>query len=282
LNRLGKTTFAGILLVAGFELGYLSSFLTMHSGPSIADLPRYALLVEPLLLAVSFLPAGSVFLVALVNILFTCIDILFLPHSAGLAKLLSMSAYGVIEIPVGLQLVVALVSYLWVRSFHRAIERAEQAEEIAHLQQNIARQKQELDKGIQIILQTHVQVANGDFNARAPLTRENVLWKISISLNNLLTRFQRLSQAEYELHRTQNALQQAHREIARLNASLRASHPVTPDSDKFPQFHESDETAPRHMHMPKKIAPDTQKMRSQKPFPTWTMDTDTPPELPHL
>ena len=61
--------------------------------------------------------------------------------------------------------------------------------------------KRQLDLGIQQILDTHVQVSNGNFTARAPLSQDNVLWRIAYSLNNLLVRLQRLSRAEYELQR---------------------------------------------------------------------------------
>ena len=73
--------------------------------------------------------------------------------------------------------------------------------DIVALQQGIAQQKYELESGIQQILQTHVQVANGDFTTRAPLTQDHLLWQISYSLNNLLGRLQSLSQAETNLQR---------------------------------------------------------------------------------
>ncbi len=44
-----------------------------------------------------------------------------------------------------------------------------------------------------------MKVANGDYNARVPLNQGNVLWQVSGSLNNLLSRFQRLRQDAYEL-----------------------------------------------------------------------------------
>jgi Type IV pili methyl-accepting chemotaxis transducer N-term len=74
-------------------------------------------------------------------------------------------------------------------------------QEIMTLQQAISKQKQELESGIQLILETHVQVANGDFATRAPLAQDHLLWQIAYSLNNLLARLQRLSQAEAELQR---------------------------------------------------------------------------------
>ena len=42
-------------------------------------------------------------------------------------------AYDVIIQPIGLQIMVAVVTYLWVRSALRAIARAERAEEVAEL-----------------------------------------------------------------------------------------------------------------------------------------------------
>src|SRR5207245_259510 len=70
--------------------------------------------------------------------------------------------------------------------------------DIVALQEAITQQKYELESGIQLILQTHIQVANGDFTTRAPLTQDHLLWQVAYSLNNLLGRLQRLSQAEAE------------------------------------------------------------------------------------
>jgi hypothetical protein len=54
-------------------------------------------------------------------------------------------------------------------------------------------------EGIELILQTHVQVSNGNFQARAPLSQDNLLWRIAYSLNNLIGRLQNYSQTETEL-----------------------------------------------------------------------------------
>lgn len=71
--------------------------------------------------------------------------------------------------------------------------------EIVAFEESIAIQKKELEEGIQQLLQTHIQAANGDFNVRAPLAQDHVLWQIAYSLNNLLSRIQRLSQTESDL-----------------------------------------------------------------------------------
>lgn len=66
-------------------------------------------------------------------------------------------------------------------------------QEIVALQEAITKQKEELESGIQLILETHVHVANGDFATRAPLTQDHLLWQVAYPLNNLLARLQRLS-----------------------------------------------------------------------------------------
>src|SRR6185437_4470705 len=108
----------------------------------------------------------------------------------------------------------AVVLYLWVTSDYQALKRADRAEVIAEMERRELEQnqkdlvlKQQLDEGIQAILNTHVAVANGDFSARAPLKKENLLWRIAYSLNNLLARLQSLNAAETELQKTRQETQ---------------------------------------------------------------------------
>jgi hypothetical protein len=101
---------------------------------------------------------------------------------------------------LGITLVVLVVEGSFV--FRPTAQKLEQTiADIVALQRAIAQQKQELESGIEQILQTHVQVANGDFSTRAPLAQDHLLWQIAHSLNNLLARLQSLSHAEAELQR---------------------------------------------------------------------------------
>jgi hypothetical protein len=99
-----------------------------------------------------------------------------------------------------------------------AIHRADRAEEIAALEHQIAAQKQQLEYGMQQILQTHVRAANGDLSARAPLAQDNMLWQIAQSLNNLLTRLQRSGGADFTLQRTEEELRRLAAAIDDANA----------------------------------------------------------------
>ena len=188
--------------------------LTSPMGLDVANLPVFDVLIVSELIAVSLLPAVSVFPIALINILFIIAVILFQPHTPALSMLLASGmALDVIAQPIALQIIVALVTYLWVRSAQRAIARADRAEEIAELQRREAERSHQLETGIQQLLQTQVRAANGDLTARTNLSQDNLLWKVGVSLNMLLTRLQKsgreASRAEYEN-------QQLRREVARL------------------------------------------------------------------
>src|SRR5712692_8895255 len=213
-NRGGKAIVSSILLIVVIDLGCGLMLLTSPMGLDVANLPVFDVLIVSELIAVSLLPAVSVFPIALGNILFILGDIALQPHTSALNQLLASGmAYDVIVQPIGLQIIVAVVTYLWVRSALRAIARADRAEEVAELQQRDAERTHQLESGIQQLLQTQVRAANGDLMARANLGQDNVLWQVGVSLNMLLTRLQKAgreaSRAEYEN-------QQLRGEVARL------------------------------------------------------------------
>ena len=160
--------------------------------------------------AAFLLPSGSIILVALGNILFIWAAITYQPHTSELEHILTMSDFGytVILRPIVLHIVVAIVAFFWVRRAQQATQRAQRAEVIAELEHAlaeqghvIAEQKRQLDIGVQQLLQTHVQAANGNLSVRAPLTQDNVLWQVAVSLNTLLARLQRSNLATRENHR---------------------------------------------------------------------------------
>jgi hypothetical protein len=220
LNRMGHVTLAGIIIVMAISISPVSDILTTPGGLNPAVLPVFSILVLPLMCAVSLLPAWWVFVVATGNSLFTLYAMLYLPHSAELDALLKASFVSIVTPIILSQLIVSVVAYLWVTGAVHAIRRADRAEEIAKLEHALAinaeitaQQKEQLEASIQKIVETNTRVANGDFDARVPLTRDNVLWQVSSSLNNFLSRFQR-SRHELLLMRTE--LEQSREEITKL------------------------------------------------------------------
>jgi hypothetical protein len=209
-NKLGKITTAGILVIIGIEVGLTLSIVgpAFSGGLDTYTLPQYDLLVQASFVAVTLLAPSSVFVMTAWHTAFTIITVKLLPKTPSLLAALAQDQYGLFLRPITLQVIVAVVTYMWATSAYQALKRADRAEVIAELehreterQQQELVLKQQLDEGIQQILQTHVQVANGDFSARTPLRQENVLWRIAYSLNNLLARLQSLNYAEHELQR---------------------------------------------------------------------------------
>lgn len=205
LNRVQRPEVAGLLLTIGFELALTAIIFTTQplDEPSIQ---QYELFVFGELLCVSLLTPGSVFLVMLYNIGIISASLFLQPHTVALAQDLHTQGAAMLVRPVGVQFLVAFVSWLWVRSAFQAIKRADRAEMIAKLEEQLETERHTLEEGIKLILDTHVAVANGDLNARAPLTQNNVLWQIARSLNMLLDRLQRAARAERELQRVTQAV----------------------------------------------------------------------------
>ena len=219
LNRMGKISTAGVIVVLTFAAFPILNIVTTPGGLSMLVLPLFGLLVLSLLCAVSFLPPGWIFVMALVNILFTLLSLIYLPRTAELSAILAIAFGGIVTPIILSQVLISFVAYVWVRSTTQALLRADRAEELARLEhdlalqsEEVAQQKHRLEASIQKIVETHMRVANGDFDARVPMQEQNVLWQISGPLNNLLVRTQHWRQDAAELYQVKLALQQVREE----------------------------------------------------------------------
>jgi hypothetical protein len=227
LNRTGHIAVAGALLVVELDAALFGATLGAPGGQlDLIYVPIFDLLVMTELIAVSLLAPVSVFVVAAVNSLLIVADVNLQPPTAAFAKLLGTADGYTVEIrPIVLQIVVAVVTYLWVRSALQAIRRADRAEEIAELQARAVLRQRELEEGVHELLAVHVRLANGDFNARTPPLRNQLLWQIGLSLNNLISRFARLGQADFVLQRT---AEEAHRLLDALSSLRTGRRPIWP------------------------------------------------------
>lgn len=209
MYRKGRVILAGILAVAGLDLSLMLNVATYPAMSSFL-LPMLDLLVLPELFAVSLLPPLAVFFDAGFHICFIVASLTFLfPQSAELRTLLHTSALqDALARPIVIQILVAGITYLWVKNATNAIERADRATSIAMLEREMAEQgvrveeeKQQLENSIRQIVEVHTRVANGDYSARVQLIQGNPLWEIAGSLNNLLNRIQRYQQDSFSLRR---------------------------------------------------------------------------------
>ena len=225
LNKRGNITLAGTIILVGFNLLIVPSLLFPSGGLQLADAPNFDLLAISDLIAVSMLPARSVWLMALVNCVFISVVVFVVPHGGDLGQAIAVAGAGIASRPICLQVVCAVVVFLLVRNQEQAIVRADRSEEIAKLQAQLLLQKQEveqqqrvLEASIRPIIETHLKVAKGDYSARVPLTQQNALWQIAGSLNNLLARVQSMRQQAAYVRQMQEQHLLIRTEVARFLA----------------------------------------------------------------
>jgi hypothetical protein len=198
LNRAGYVTLAGLLMV-------LLADLSLPSIPATGDvdlqhLGAFYLSIGSLLVAASVLPAVTVFPLAVINGAAVLSLIFYFPHTAEFdAVLRSNDAQQVVAGPLLMQIIVAIVAFLWANSMVRALRRADRAEEIAYLQRRAANQQAELEEGVRELLVVHAQVASGDFRVRTSGLRNPLLSRVGKSLNMLISSLARTAQADYLL-----------------------------------------------------------------------------------
>jgi hypothetical protein len=212
VNRLGKTALAGSLLVLVFETGMVVSILSFLPLDT-PNLPLYDLFIIGELLAASLLPIFSIFIIAFLNSAFIIADILYQPHTQALGTFLDKHGAAAIAVPFGMQILVAGVLALWVYSSSYANERANRAEMLAMLEHSVSTQletenkeKQELEKSIQLLVQEHVNATNGRFAAHLSYPPAKVLWPLVGVINSLWTRLQHSEQIDHELTQLKQAI----------------------------------------------------------------------------
>jgi hypothetical protein len=219
LNRLGLITLAGSLLigvVAGAIWGYM---LASPLGLTMGQLPNYDLLAVTVIIAASILPRASAFLIAALNSALIVTDYLLRPHNANLvadAALYSSATQQTVSLlvrPIALNLVLAVVAYLWVRGTDRAIRRADRAEELAVLEARELERAQILEEGVRYVRQTIARWAHGDLTARVPIMPVPALKDMCEELNGFILAFANRANADQHLRRLQG-------EVSKLTVAL--------------------------------------------------------------
>lgn len=196
LNRAGYVRATGVLLIVAIDGGLVWALLSAPGGLDPLYLPAFYLLVTSDLIVAALLPVGFVFPLAAAHAIFIIADVKLQPHTMMWDQMITSTGilYSSVIGPMALEIVVSILAYLWVTSAVSALRRADRAEEIVALERRELEQRRQVAMGIQQILDTHLRFANGDLNARAPSAQDNVLWQVSVALNNLLARYQRMIQ----------------------------------------------------------------------------------------
>lgn len=204
LNRARKLLFAGLLVMVVLEAGMISVVALPPAIPlTLAQIPFIFLLVQPLLISVLLFPAWAILVVAALNMAVTALMLLFLPRTPEFQTYMQAHAGPLLGVPLTIQLLAALISYIVITSLQESLVRADKAEEVTKLQQVMAEQtrrelqtKRQLEADIREIVSGFTRFSNGDNSARIRLEQGNPLWSIAATINNMMSRFVRLREQE--------------------------------------------------------------------------------------
>jgi hypothetical protein len=217
LNRRGHQIAAALLLVVSMDIVIEGSLLTAQGGLGSGWLLTFDLFVIPLIASGVLLSRDFLWFFLLFHIALILGDFYLLPHTTDLNSLILQWHGPAIAFarPILVQVGACLLTFAAVRSMDQAIRRADRAEELTILQQSIAKEKQQLEDGIQEIVKMLSEGANGRLIARSSMPQDHVLWKIASNLNTLFSRLQSSRNAE-------TTLRQANTEAQRLHTALQS------------------------------------------------------------
>ena len=227
LNRRGHVTAAGVVAILSFEL--IVGFAFMTSTSAGAALSLFVLLTLPELLAVGLLPQRAVFWVAFLNSALLFVHLVAIQTQFTGLPIDAFVRYGILVRCLFIQWMVAIATYLMITTLTNVARRLDRTEELARMRQADADRRRELESGTHLLLEAHVAVANGDFEARVQPLHDPTLWKLGNSFNMLAARIGKLdrahSHAEFLLGRT---AADAHRLAAAINDVHMGRMPVWP------------------------------------------------------
>jgi hypothetical protein len=226
-NRFGKQTVAALLLVLSMDVVIEGSLLAAPGGLSTGWLLTFDLFVVPLIAVGVLLSRQYIWIFMLLHIGCILGDFFLLPHAHDL-QLLIQDWHGptiAFARPLIIQLGAGLLCFIEVRSTDQAIARADQAEELGRLREQIAQEKRTLELGIQEIVRTLTNAANGHYPANPVLPKDNVLWRISSTLNTLFHRLQSARKQEITVHQ---AMQDTEKLVEAVRAAKRGQYPGWP------------------------------------------------------
>lgn len=207
-NRFEKQVTAALLLILAMD-GAIEGALLSAGSLGSGWLLTFDLFAIPLVAVAVLLNRRYLWFFMILHIAFILGDFFLMPHAKDLENLITLWHGPAIAFarPIIIQIGLALLSNLSVRSTDQAISRADRAEDIAKLEREIANSKQQLERDAQTLREALAQIASGNFKVRVQVPQGTVLWDIARSINNMLQRFERYGLSEHELNRTKQEAQ---------------------------------------------------------------------------
>lgn len=209
VKRMGRFYLAGVLAAFSIEIG-LATAIIGAPRLSVAELPLFALLVQPGFVIVAFFSPIMIIVLCVLNCALILYALSFLHIAPDLAASLAANRPAIVVPTLALQIFVSIITLILMTTLIRAIARADRAEEIAELEHRRREQDQrelemktQLEEGVQqLIISLNAAASKGDFSVQVPLAQENILWRVGRAVNTLLSRLQGFRRDLAELERT--------------------------------------------------------------------------------
>ncbi len=200
LNRHGFVNLAGTLLVVMICAAILSVVVAAPGGIiSLVYLPAYDILAIPVVIGASILPRWSGFVIAAVCAALIYADLFLQTKAADLQH--AITVYGLPVLagrPISILIIVALVAFLWMTSMDQAIKRADRAEELHALEQQIIEVRtmwsEEANDFVQGTIKAVAALANGR-EAQVSLPPNHSFATQAAFVNTQLHQFYKMKQA---------------------------------------------------------------------------------------
>jgi hypothetical protein len=220
-NKLGLNIAAALLLILNTTINVVGNLLTNPLDPVFT--PALCTLVITVVLAGSLMPPVYALLVAALNCLLIIFISIFQKHTPAYDHWLSVGyASLLIALPIALQIIVGVVTFVILSNLITTIRRADRAEEIVALQEEIVdyqhrsqQEREQLESGIKLIAKAYSAVANGNLETRVQVPPESVLWQVVAPLNTLLNRAQYWKTNSDQWEKTLAAIKWVHQELQR-------------------------------------------------------------------
>jgi hypothetical protein len=225
LNRAGYSTLSSILYVLLADTA-LAGFFIFKSSLNSSNMSGFALFMLTVLIGGMILPKVLIPFNGIVQVTLICTIFFLRPHDPSMEELIQIAGNSYVALMNILLLHVIGTGIAWLQawSVERALLRANLAEELAEARAELNRQAEliaehnvHLQEGITSILETHRQVAAGNFSARAPVQEDRELWQVGHSLNLLLMRVQQQALENGELRLIKQEIEQV---LASYNGAL--------------------------------------------------------------
>jgi hypothetical protein len=218
-NKMGLNIPAAIMIILSTVINVTGTMITNPLDPTFV--PIFNALVIPVIIAGALMPPVAALITGALNSAIILAIALLQRHTVAYDQMLRLGMASVaVAMPITLQIIVAVVTYVIMTNLISTIHRADRAEEIVALQAEISKferkqalDQEQLEKGITLIAQVHAEIAAGNLAARVPLSSEHVLWQIAVPFNNLLNRVQQWKSQADQMERTQAVLRYAVQEM---------------------------------------------------------------------